>query len=177
MIVYGSLHSLLDYECLFSFRESLGSDLRIGHLFTIFLTTESFIEVPYESRRSLILSLMLRPTVSWPVCLGINHPFGAYDQIFVSQTVAGLLMWAPSLTRGRVCRLQLLLAIINVVIFGSEARGTRDNILLSQIRDFSFRDLLRLAGLRWRYSTPPPHRILPNDWTLLNWSHFQANRI
>jgi hypothetical protein len=28
-------------------------------------------------------------------------------------------------------------------------------ILLSQIRDFSFCSLLRLAGSRWRYSTPP----------------------
>jgi hypothetical protein len=30
-------------------------------------------------------------------------------------------------------------------------------ILLSQIWDFPFRRLLRLAGSRWRYSTPPPH--------------------
>jgi hypothetical protein len=42
--------------------------------------------------------------------------------------------------------------------FGSESRGTRDHILLSQIRDFPLRHLLRLAGLRWRYSNPPPHR-------------------
>jgi hypothetical protein len=32
-------------------------------------------------------------------------------------------------------------------------------ILLSQIRDFPFRRLLCLAGLRWRYSIPPPHGI------------------
>jgi hypothetical protein len=64
---------------------------------------------------------------------------------------------ALSLTRRRVCCLQLLLVLAKAVIFGSESRGTRDHILPSQIRDFPFRRLLRLAGLRWRYSTPPTH--------------------
>jgi hypothetical protein len=40
-----------------------------------------------------------------------------------------------SLTRGSVCRLQLLLALASAVILGSESRGTHDHILLSQIRD------------------------------------------
>jgi hypothetical protein len=34
-----------------------------------------------------------------------------------------------------VCRLQLLLALASAVILGSESRGTRDHILLFQIRD------------------------------------------
>jgi hypothetical protein len=75
-----------------------------------------------------------------------------------------LLIWqlrvswfgAPSLTRRRVCRLQFQLVLASAVILGSESRRTRGHILLSQIRDFPFRRLLRLAGSRWRYSTPPP---------------------
>jgi hypothetical protein len=104
------------------------------------------------------LSFILRRTVSRPVSLGIKHPSGAYDQIFI--TVGQLrVCWcgALSLTRGRVCRLQLLLVLASVVILRSEPLGTHDHILVSQIWDFPFRWLLRLAGSRWRYSTPPSH--------------------
>jgi hypothetical protein len=93
-----------------------------------------------------------------------------------------------SLTRGGVCRLQLLLVLASVVILRSDCRRTRDHILLSEIRrflqpggpgphiciplepggpvilpgtGFPFRLLLRLAELRWNYSTPPPHGVLP----------------
>jgi hypothetical protein len=38
---------------------------------------------PYEARR-VESRLMLRPTVSRPVCLGIKHPSEAYDQIFIT---------------------------------------------------------------------------------------------
>jgi hypothetical protein len=115
---------------------------------------------------SLSLSLILRPTVSRPVCLGIKHPPWACDQIFI--TVRQLLVcWcgALSLTRGRICHLQLQLILAGAVIFGSDSRGTRDDILPFQIRDFPFRRLLRLAGLRWRYSTP----LLTGRWLLLGW--------
>jgi hypothetical protein len=93
---------------------------------------------------------MLLPTVSRAVYLGIRHPSGAYDQIFV--TVRQLrVCWcgAISLTRGRVCRLQLLLALASAVIFGSESHGTRD---------FPFCRLLRLGG-----GIRPPLKVPPSD--------------
>jgi hypothetical protein len=46
---------------------------------------------PASKRESL--SLILRPTLSRPVFLGIKHPTGAYDQIFgYCRTFVGLLM-------------------------------------------------------------------------------------
>jgi hypothetical protein len=118
---------------------------------------------------SLSLSVML-PTVSRSVCLGMKHPFVAYNQIFV--TVRQLqVCWcgALSLTRRWVSSLKLLLGLARAVILGSESRGTHDHILLSKIRDFPFPCLLRLAGLRWRYSNPPPHGTSP---LLLNCDFF-----
>jgi hypothetical protein len=100
-------------------------------------------------------SLILRPTVSRPICLGIKHPFGAYDQIFI--TVRQLwVRWCGALS---MTTLSFTIAAgpRQRLHSRSESRGTRDNILLSQIRDFPFCRLLRLAGLRWRYWTRPPH--------------------
>jgi hypothetical protein len=50
------------------------------------------------------------------------------------------------LTRRWVCPLELLLALASAVILVSKSGGTRDHISPSQIRDFPFRRLPRLAG-------------------------------
>jgi hypothetical protein len=93
---------------------------------------------------------------------------------------------ASSLTIGLVCKLMLLMFLASEVPLRSESGGTQDHILLvlSQFfwlpqlvepgpriyipqeqggpdippdTGFPFRRLLRLKGLRWRYSVPPPH--------------------
>jgi hypothetical protein len=151
---------------------------------------------------TVTVTVILWPTVSRPVCFGIKHSTGAQDQTFVTARQLPVC-WcgALSLTRGRVCCLQLLLALASAVILGSESLGTQDNILQPLIWDsskqeggpvipsdtgFTFRRLLRLAGLRWRYSTPPPHEIihlsfslfLPN-WLTADWSnlHLGTDRV
>jgi hypothetical protein len=88
--------------------------------------------------------------------------------------------------RGRVCNLLSLLVLSSAVPLGPESHGTQDHILLSKFSrlpqpgepvpriyipqeqggpdippgtGFPFRRPLLSAGLRWRYSIPPPHGI------------------
>jgi hypothetical protein len=119
-------------------RQGERSDQHVGHSWSTKCSQLLVRECHF-----LQVKVILRPTVSRPVCLETKHPFEAYDQILI-------IVWQL-----RVCRLQLLLALDSAVIFGYESRKTRGHILLSQFRDFPFRRLLRLAGSRWRYSTPP----------------------
>jgi hypothetical protein len=72
---------------------------------------------------------MLQPTVSQPVCLGLTTRFLLLLDSSGFVDVGGL-----SLMRGQVCHLQLLLALTRTVILGSKTCGTRDLILLSDLR-------------------------------------------
>jgi hypothetical protein len=130
--------------------------------------------------------------VSRPVRPGARHPSGTLDQFFFLHEISFrqprvCYFVAPSLTRGRVCNLLLLLVLASAVSLGFESRGTQDHILFSQFlrfpqparpdpriyipleqggpdipsgAGFSFRRLLQLPGLRWRYSNSPLHRAV-----------------
>jgi hypothetical protein len=127
---------------------------------------------------------MLRPTVGQPVCLGVKHPSGAYDQILICQTVAGLLTWG-ALYDERT-GLPFTIAVGPRQRSHSWVRVPRDSwphITVSDSRvpqpggpgtriyniqeqggpvitpgtGFPFHRLLGLAGLRLRHTNPPPN--------------------
>jgi hypothetical protein len=89
------------------------------------------------------VKVTLRLTVSQSVSLG--------DRILIAVwQLRSCFCGAPSLTRGRVCLLYMLLVLASADFPGSKSLGTRDHILLSQVWHYHFRRLLRLAGSRWR---------------------------
>jgi hypothetical protein len=67
-----------------------------------------------------------------------NKPLETHDQYsFLHLNTWGYSPYVPTpLTRGWVCCLQLILNLASAVILGSVYRGTRDHILLSEIRDY-----------------------------------------
>jgi hypothetical protein len=63
---------------------------------------------------------------------------------------------------GRACNLpiQLLLSLVSAVTLRSTSRRTRYPLLLSHLALWvPFCNLLRLSGLRWKYSNPPPPEV------------------
>jgi hypothetical protein len=93
-------------------------------------------------------------------------------QIFITvKQLRGFFMWDALSVERTGLSFTIAAGLASAVIFGSESHGTHDHILLSHVRDFPFHRLLRCAGLRWRYSTPPPQRtlLLPTPWSDLVW--------
>jgi hypothetical protein len=86
-----------------------------------------------------IVKVTLRPTISRPVCLGVRRPCGTRDQFFflleiLFRQLQMCYFVAPSLTRGRVCNLLLLLVLASAVPLGTESRRTHGHILLPHLR-------------------------------------------
>jgi hypothetical protein len=87
----------------------------------------------------LEVEVNLRPTVSRPVCLGVRRPSVTRDQFCFLLEISFRQLRvcyfvAPSLTRGRVCTVQLLLGLARAVTLGSKSRRTHYHILLSHLR-------------------------------------------
>jgi hypothetical protein len=79
------------------------------------------------------VNVILRPTFSRSVCLGVKYPSWPQGQSFVTvRQLQVCLYGVPSLMRGRVYRLQLLLSLASAVILTFESLGTNSRILLSQ---------------------------------------------
>jgi hypothetical protein len=77
--------------------------------------------------------VILRLTVSQSVSLGVEPHLGLMTRYCYSLPVTASFCGAPSLTRGRVCLLYMLLALASVIFFGSDSVGTRDQLFSTKL--------------------------------------------
>jgi hypothetical protein len=76
-----------------------------------------------------------RRSVGQSVLVSTTHQRPKTRFFFIVRQLRVCWHGAPSLTKGRVCRLQLLLALASAVILGTKSHGTHYHILLTQILD------------------------------------------
>jgi hypothetical protein len=83
----------------------------------------------FSDSKSKPVQVMLPPLVSRPVPLGIKHPSGTHDQMFIIFSQL-LVCWfgSLSLTRGRISNLYLLLSLASVASVGFESCRTHDHV-------------------------------------------------
>jgi hypothetical protein len=119
--------------------------------------------------------MILWPTVSWPVCLGVGHPFGSHDQILI---ILCLTITFFVLHLGHPLWWEDGPVVCSVNTHRSKSHRTRNHILIPHLRllqlwgpsphiyipkeqggpvitpgtGYAFHRLLWLTGLQWRYS-------------------------
>jgi hypothetical protein len=99
--------------------------------------------------------------MSSPIC-------GSWPDLYYFLTVTVLFLWGAFSDERISLFLYMLLALASVMFLKLESLGTRDHLLLSQIREFPFRLHLRLAGPRWRYLN-----LLPHEW----WTELKKSKL
>jgi hypothetical protein len=103
-------HTLLLYWLNSSaFKTSILLTFRIRTELLVFIIVRKVIDCEQWLKLKFKLKL-LRPTVSWPVCLVVRRPSGTCDQFFFLLEISFrqfhvCYFVAPSLKRGRVCNL------------------------------------------------------------------------
>jgi hypothetical protein len=109
-------------------------------------TVEVFDPASKRDSSRLKVKVILRPTVSRPVCLGTKHPFGAYDQILITcVTVTVLFLWGA-------------LSDERTDLFFVCAAGPCQRSL-SQVRvPWDLRLYFTVSDLRLPFSSPPTTR-------------------
>jgi hypothetical protein len=88
--------------------------------------------------KPLAHKVMLRPTVSRAVYLGVKPPiWGLRPHFYYCQIVVGLLVFGALSHERTGLSFTITADFASAVILGSESCGIHDHILLSQIRDSS----------------------------------------
>jgi hypothetical protein len=176
-------------SCYFVFNHSETSELKILPDSLLQLTTHSYLP-PELLCQSYVTTDVQSASLSWNKA----HIWGLRPDFYYCQTVAGLLMWNALSDESMglpftiaACPRQRSRSWVWVprdswpYITVSDSRlpepgGPGARIYIPQEQGgpvippgtgFPFRRLLRLAGLRWRYSNPPPRGVVTRLHSLL----------